>query len=81
MGFPHRFIPSLHKQEVSMGEIIHTSHIKLIKDAGPVRRAYIEDFTEPFYYGVHGKIAGFYGITPDIEYPATLDHIVSAVAG
>lgn len=64
-----------------MGELIHTSRAKIIRDAGPVRRAFIEDFEEPFYYGVHGKIAEFYGVTPEIEYPATLDHIISAVAG
>ncbi|MBF0278410.1 MAG: hypothetical protein HQM13_11485 [SAR324 cluster bacterium] len=64
-----------------MGEIIHTNHIKIIQDKAPVRRAYLEDFEEPVYYGVHGKIAGFYGVTPEVEYAATLDHIVGGVAG
>ncbi len=64
-----------------MGEIIHTNHIKIIQDKPPVRRAYLEDFEEPVYYGVHGKIAGFYGVTPEVEHAATLDHIVGGVAG
>ena len=64
-----------------MGEVIHTSHIKIVRDKGPVRRAFIEHFEEPFYYGIHGGIADFYGAKPEEEYPATLDHIISAVAG
>ena len=64
-----------------MGELIHTSKVKLIRDKGPVRRAYIEGFEEPFHYGVHSGIAHFYGVQPEVEYPATLDHIVGAVGG
>ena len=64
-----------------MGEVIHTNHIKIVKDKGPVRRAFIENFEEPVYYGIHGGIADFYGLKPEVEYPATLDHLVSSVAG
>ena len=64
-----------------MGEVIHTTHIKIVKDKGPVRRAFIEKFEEPFYYGIHGGIANFYGVKSEIEYPSTLDHLVAAVAG
>lgn len=42
-------------------EHIHTSHIKIYKDEGPVRRAYIEGFEEPIFYGVHSNIKDFYG--------------------
>ena len=48
---------------------------------GSVRRAYIEHFTEPVYYGVHTAIADFYGRKPDVEYPATLDHMIAAIGG
>lgn len=64
-----------------MGELVHRSRIKIYKDKGPKRRAYIENFTEPVLYGVHGGIKRFYGIEPEEEFPATLDHIVAAVAG
>ncbi len=64
-----------------MGEIVHVSKSKIYKDKGTVRRAYIENFDEPFYYGVHGGIKDFYKVEPEVEYPATLDHIVAAVAG
>jgi hypothetical protein len=64
-----------------MGELIHVSKVKIIKDKGPARRAYIEDFREPVLYGVHGGIKKFYGVEPEEELPTTLDHIVAAVAG
>ena len=64
-----------------MGELIHTSHVRILKDKGPARRAYIEAFTEPVRYGVHGGIKKFYGVEPEEELPTTLDHIIAAVAG
>lgn len=64
-----------------MGDLIHTSRARIYKDKGPVRRAFIEGFSEPVRYGVHGGIKKFYGIEPEEELPATLDHIVAAVAG
>jgi hypothetical protein len=32
-------------------------------------------------FGVHGAIKHFYGVEPDEELPATLDHIIAAVGG
>lgn len=64
-----------------MGDLIHTSRARIYKDKGPLRRAYIEGFPEPVRYGVHGGIKKFYGLEPEEELPATLDHIVAAVAG
>lgn len=39
-----------------MGRVIHTSKIKIYQDKRPVRRAFIEHFEEPVYFGVHGGI-------------------------
>ena len=64
-----------------MGELIHTAKITIIKDKGPVRRAYIAPFPEPIRYGVHGGIKKFYGVEPEEELPTTLEHVVAAVAG
>ena len=64
-----------------MGEIVHTSRIRIVKDKGPVRWAFIEGFAEPVRYGVHGGIKSFYGVEPEEELPTTLDHIIAAVAG
>ena len=64
-----------------MSEPIHVSHVKICKDKGPVRRAYIENFPEPVRYGLHGGIREFYGVEPEEELPATIDHVVAAVGG
>jgi len=64
-----------------MGEIVHTSRIKIVREKGPTRRAVIEGFSEPVYYGVHGGIKRFYKVEPEKEHAATLDHIVAATAG
>ena len=34
-----------------MGEIIHTSRIRIVRGKGPTRKAMIEGFNEPIYYG------------------------------
>ena len=64
-----------------MGEVVHVSRVKIYKDKGPLRRAYIENFPEPVRYGLHGGIKKFYGVEPPEELPATIDHVVAAVGG
>jgi uncharacterized OsmC-like protein len=61
-----------------MGEIVHTSRIKIVRENGPTRKAIIEGLNEPVYYGVHGGIKKFYKIEPEKEHAATLDHIIAA---
>ena len=63
-----------------MGELVHTSRIRIVREKGPTRRATIEGFDEPVYYGVHGWIKKFYRVDADEEHAATLDHIVAATA-
>jgi predicted GIY-YIG superfamily endonuclease len=83
-GFIHKKVGPLLikqiKQGGRMGEIVHTSRIKIVREKGPTRRAMIEGFDEPIYYGVHGGIKRFYKIEPEKEHAATLDHIVAATA-
>ena len=64
-----------------MGQIVHRSEITITREKGPTRRAMIKGFEAPVYYGVHGGIKNFYGIDPEEEHAATLDHIVGAVGG
>ena len=63
-----------------MGKIVHTTHSRVAKDAGVVRRGYIENFPEPVRYGMHPGIKAIYGVETPENLPATLDHIVTAVA-
>jgi hypothetical protein len=64
-----------------MGEIVHVSKVRITKGKGPLREAWIENFPQPVRYGLHGGIKKFYGVEPEEELPATLDHVVAAVAG
>src|SRR5439155_12304306 len=50
-----------------MGELIHVSKVRIVKDKGPLRRAWIENFPDPVVYGVHGGIKKFYGVEPEQE--------------
>ena len=68
-----------------MSEVIHTCRSVLRKHRGAHRSALIENFSEPVDYGIHGGILAYYnrkyGKEVDREYPATLDHMIAAVAG
>ena len=69
------------QKERLMGELVHTSHIKIYQDKRPSRRAFIENFPEPIQYGIHGGIKHFYKIEPEKETASTLDHMIAAVGG
>ncbi len=62
-------------------KVVHTCHARVVKQAGPVRQAFLEDFDQPVRFGVHSGIAAFYGVTPAEELPATLDYVVGATGG
>ncbi len=64
-----------------MAEEVYTSHIRIERVEGPVRRAFIAPFAEPVRFGVHGAIKRFYGVEPAEEVPATLDYMIAAVGG
>jgi hypothetical protein len=53
----------------------------ITREKGPTRRAQIEGFNEPVFYGVHGGIKDFYKVETEEEHAATLDHIVGADGG
>ncbi|MGO9568019.1 MAG: hypothetical protein ACLP5H_10795 [Desulfomonilaceae bacterium] len=63
-----------------MSEIVHSSVSRIYREHGPTRRAIIEGFPGEVRYGVHGGIKNFYKVEPREEHPATLDHMVSAIA-
>ena len=42
-----------------MRTVVHTSRIKIVREQGVTRRAVVEGFSEPVYYGVHGGIKRF----------------------
>lgn len=64
-----------------MAELVHTSKIRIVQKQRPVREAHIEGFAEPLRFGVHGGYAAFYGVKPAEPMPATIDHVIAALAG
>ena len=64
-----------------MGNLIHTAKIRIVKDKGPERRAYIEGFSDPLRFGLHGGYAAYYKAVPPEPLPATIDHVIAALAG
>lgn len=63
-----------------MGRVVHTTRSRIVREEGPTRRATIEGFAGEVFYGVHGGIKDFYKVQPKEEHPATLDHMVTAIA-
>lgn len=66
-----------------MSEVVYVSEVRIEREGGPVRRAYLPAEDEPVMYGAHGAIREHYGY-PEGEFTdhaATLDHIVAAAAG
>jgi uncharacterized OsmC-like protein len=65
----------------SMGELVDTVVIRVYKDGGKDKRAYIDNFPEPIKYGLRGGIKNFFGIKSGADLPTTLDHLVATIAG
>jgi hypothetical protein len=73
----------LDRRRIIMGEIIHVTKARVVKEPGRgMKTAYLDAFPDtPVPYGIHGGIKKFYKTEPEVERPATLDHLVMAVAG
>jgi hypothetical protein len=66
-----------------MADVVYRSQVKVERQGGPMRLAWVPAEAEPVQFGVHGAIAEHYKVPPD-KFPAhatTLDYIVAATAG
>lgn len=66
-----------------MSEVVYISEVRIERDSGPLRRAYLPAEKEPVRYGAHGAVRAHYGYSEG-EFPdhaTTLDHVVAAAAG
>jgi len=66
-----------------MDDVVYTSVVRIERQGGPVRLAWLPGEKEPVTFGVHGAIAQHYGVAPDAFAPhaTTIDYIVAAAAG
>lgn len=65
-----------------MSDVVYTSHVRIERLQGPLRRAYLPAESEPVWFGVHGPVATHYGVQ-EVRDPhaTTLDYLVAAAAG
>ncbi len=67
-----------------MEEVIYVSRVRIERQKGPFRLAYLPAEIVPAKFGVHGPIAEHYGLRAEqISEPhaTTLDYVVAAAGG
>ncbi len=66
-----------------MDDVVYRSKVRIERQRGPIRLAWLPGERDPVKFGVHGAIAEHYGVPPDAFEPhaTTLDYIVAAAAG
>ena len=66
-----------------MADVVYRSEVRIERERGPMRRAYLPAEPAPVIFGVHGAIAEHYKVPPESFPPhaTTLDYIVAAAAG
>lgn len=66
-----------------MSEIAYRSEVRIERQGGPQRLAWLPAEREPVRFGVHGAVAQHYGVDPAKYEPhaTTLDYIVAAAGG
>ena len=62
---------------------VYISKVKIVRDRGPIRRAFLPVEPEPVLFGTHGEVREHYGTAPGQhpEHATTLDFVVAATAG
>lgn len=66
-----------------MTNVAYVSNIRIERQIGPHRLAYLPAESKPINFGVHGAIAEHYGVSPEVSkpYATTLDYVVAAAGG
>ncbi len=61
----------------------YVSRVRIVRQRGPVREAYLPAEESPVVFGTHGEVRQHYGTAPG-QFPeraTTLDYVVAAAAG
>jgi len=66
-----------------MDQPIYVSKVRIVREQGPIRKAYLPAEQVPVFFGTHGAIREHYGTAPGQyeEHATTLDYVVAAAAG
>jgi hypothetical protein len=68
---------------VSENQPKYISRVRIVRDRGPIRRAFLPVEHDPVFFGTHNEVREHYG-TAAGQYPdhaTTLDYVVAATAG
>ncbi|HUX10565.1 MAG TPA: hypothetical protein VMW51_07970 [Terriglobia bacterium] len=64
-------------------KVAYTSRVRIERQIGPMRLAYLPAEKDPVQFGVHSEVAEHYKVPPE-KFPAhatTLDYVVAAAGG
>ena len=67
-----------------MSEVVYTSKVRIERQKGPLRLAYLPGESQPVIFSVHGAIAAHYKMDPATlgeSHASTLDYVIAATAG
>ena len=64
-------------------KVVYRSRVRIERQRGPLRLAYLPVEQDPVVFGVHSQIAKHYKVAPEAYPPhaATLDYVVAAAGG
>ncbi len=66
-----------------MSDLVYVSKIRIERQRGPQRLAYMPAEAEPVPFGVHSEIAEHYKVSPEVADPhaTTIDYVAAAAGG
>ncbi len=64
-----------------MSDVVYRSRVKIARQKGPYRLAWLPASESPVELGVHSEVAAYYGVEVDREITTTLDYVVAATGG
>ena len=64
-------------------QVVYTSRVRIERQRGPMRLAYLPIEKDPVVFGVHSEVAEHYKVSPEAFPPhaTTLDYVVAAAGG
>ena len=67
----------------SPDKVVYTSRVRIERQQGPNRLAYLPARSGPVEFGVHSEVAAHYKVSPEAYAPrsTTLDYLVAAAGG
>ena len=65
------------------GKVAYVSRVRIERQRGPMRLAYLPAEKAPVVFGVHSEIAEHYKVSPEAYPPraTTLDYVMAAAGG